>query len=260
MTIAKSQTPTQSDSSLEEPEFFPAPPTNLPCDDGEPLETPRHRAAMNLLIESLDDYWSDRSDYFVGGNMFLYYSADQVRNKDFRGPDFFAVLGADRFTLRKYWAIWDEAGKYPDVIIELMSDSTAAIDTGDKKHLYERTFKTSDYFVYDPYAPQSLQGWHLDQNQKYQPLQPNPQGRLWCQALDLWVGTWDGTINREFAPWLRFYDVAGNLILLDKETAQQQAEVAQQQAEVAQQEAEQERQRAERLAEQLRLLGVSPKE
>jgi Uma2 family endonuclease len=115
--------------------------------------------------------------------MFLYYSAAQVKNKDFRGPDFFTVLGVDRLTPRKYWAIWDEAGKYPDVIIELMSDSSATIDLQDKKHLYERTFKTPDYFVYDPYAPQSLQGWHLDQKQ-YQPLAANPQGWLWCQSLN----------------------------------------------------------------------------
>jgi Uma2 family endonuclease len=138
---------------------------------------------MNLLIDSLDYHWSDREDYFVGGNMFLYYSAAQVKNKDFRGPDFFTVLGVDRLTPRKYWAIWDEAGKYPDVIIELMSDSSATIDLQDKKHLYERTFKTPDYFVYDPYAPQSLQGWHLDQKQ-YQPLAANPQGWLWCQSLN----------------------------------------------------------------------------
>jgi len=256
MTIAKSQTPSPSDSL--EPEFFPAPPTNLPYDDGEPLETPRHRAAMNLLIDSLDHHWSDRSDYFVGGNMFLYYSAAQVKNKDFRGPDFFTVLGVDRFTTRKYWAIWDEAGKYPDIIIELMSDSTATIDTQEKKRIYERTFKTPDYFVYNPYAPQSLQGWHLDQNQQYQPLDPNPQGHLWCKALELWVGVWEGTINREFAPWLRFYDTTGSLVLLASEAAQQQAEQAQQQAEQAQQQAEQERLRADQLAEKLRSLGVDP--
>jgi Uma2 family endonuclease len=250
MTIAKSQPPSPPDFTPE-PDFFPAPPTDLPYDDGEPLETPRHRAAMNLLIDSLDHHWSDREDYFVGGNMFLYYSVAQVKNKDFRGPDFFAVLGVDRFTLRKYWAIWDEGGKYPDVIIELMSDSTAAIDLQEKKNLYERTFKTSDYFVYDPYSPQSLQGWHLDQNQQYQPLTANPQGWLWCQALELWVGTWEGTHNREFAPWLRFYDATGNLVQLANETAQQQVEAAQLQA-------EQERLRADQLAEKLRSLGVDP--
>jgi Uma2 family endonuclease len=227
---------------------------------------------MNLLICSLDQHWHDHNDYFVGGNMFLYYSAAQVKNKDFRGPDFFVVLDVDRTQDRKYWAIWEEGGKYPDVIIELMSDSTAAIDTGEKKQLYERTFKTADYFVYDPYAPQSLQGWHLGQDQRYHEIPSDSRGWLWSPTLDLWLGTWEGEINRESAVWLRFYDAEDNLVLLPEEAAQQQAEQArqqaeqaqqqaeraQQQAERAQQQAEQERLRAERLAEQLRSLGIDP--
>lgn len=241
-------------------DFFPAPPTDLPYDDGKPLETPRHRLAMNLLIDSLDHYWQDRDDYFVGGNMFLYYSAAQVKNQDFRGPDFFAVLGVERLRDRKYWAIWDEGGKYPDVIIELMSDSTAATDLTVKKHLYERTFKTADYFVYDPYDPRSLQGWHLGEDQRYHPLVPNDRGWLWSAALELWLGPWQGEIHRESALWLRFYDPDGNLVLLDSEAAQQQAEQAQQAAEQAQQQAERERQRADRLAAQLRSLGIEPTE
>jgi hypothetical protein len=56
------------------------------------------------------------------------------------------------------------------------------------------------------------------------------------------LGTWSGTIDRETAVWLRFYDKSGNLILLPEEAAQQQAE--------------QERLRADRLAAKLRELGI----
>jgi Uma2 family endonuclease len=238
---------------------------------------------MNLLIRSLDHHWHHRNDYFVGGNMFLYYSAAQVKNKDFRDPDFFVVLDVDRTQDRKYWAIWEEGGKYPDVIIEslwvhspplgakyqpglapwvhtfdLLSDSTATIDTQDKKHLYERTFKTADYFVYDPYAPQSLQGWHLGQDQRYQEIPSDSRGWLWSPSLGLWLGICEGEIDRDSTLWLRFYDAEHHLVLLPEEAAQQQAEQAQQQAEQAQQQAEQERLRAERLAEQLRSLGIHP--
>jgi len=262
---------TTSTQQLAQPEYeandFPYPPTDLPYDDGEPLETPRHRAAINVLIHSLDHAWSTRNDYYAGGNMFLYYSATQAKNYDYRGPDFFVALGVDRAVSRKYWAIWDEGGKYPDVIVELMSPSTAAIDVGEKKRIYERIFRTADYFVYDPYAPQSLKGWHLDQNQRYQEIQPNQRGWLWCQALELWLGTWEGTLNRDPAVWLRFYDSEGNLVLLPEEAAQQQAELAQQQAEQERQRAEQEHQRAVReaarsaeLAARLRSLGIDLEE
>lgn len=52
-------------------------------------------------------------------------------NRDFRGPDFFAVLGV-------------EANRE-----ELLSPSTAAVDRGVKKDLYEQVFRTPDYFVFD---------------------------------------------------------------------------------------------------------------
>lgn len=229
----------------------PMPPTNLIFDDGEPLESNRHRIAMNTLIRSLQQAWAGRQDFFAGGNMFIYYSSTQARNRDFRGPDFFAVLDIDGSYPRQGWVVWDEEGRYPDVIVELMSDSTAEVDTGIKKEIYERSFRTPDYFVFDPFNPNSLQGWHLDVNQRYQSLQPDERGWLWCQTLGFWLGTWEGTIDREPAVWLRFYDREGHLILLPEEAAQQQAEVAQQQA-------EQERLRADRLAARLLELGVDP--
>jgi hypothetical protein len=165
------------------------------------------------------------------------------------------------------------------VIVELLSESTAAKDTGIKKEVYERNFRTPDYFIFDPFEPNSLQGWHLDANQRYQPLVPNEQGWLWCQTLEFWLGTWEGTIDREPAIWLRFYDSAGNLVLLPEEAAQQQAQISEQQAQIAQQQAqiaqqqaqiaqqqlaaaqqqaEVERQRAEALAARLREMGVDP--
>ena len=65
-----------------------------------------------------------------------------------------------------------------------------------------------------------------------------------------------GSIQREEAPWLRFYDLDGNLILLPAELA----EIERQNAEIERQNAEIERQRAERLAAQLRQLGINPDE
>jgi Uma2 family endonuclease len=152
------------------------PPTDLIFDDGEPLESNRHRIAMNALIRSVNQAFAERNDFFAGGNMFINYSREQAKNKDFRGPDFFTVLEIDGSYPRQGWVVWDEAGRYPDVIVELMSESTATIDTTTKKDLYERTFRTPDYFVYDPFDPNSLQGWHLDLSLGYQPLEPNEQG------------------------------------------------------------------------------------
>jgi Uma2 family endonuclease len=235
-----------ADSSTELEDWWEKnqPPEDLIFDDGEPLESNRHRVNINILCDSLLQAFADRNDFFAGGNMFIYYSREQAKNRDFKDPDFFAVLGIDGSYPRQGWVVWDEDGRYPDVIIELMSPSTAKVDLTVKKALYEKTFKTADYFVYDPFVPNSLQGWHLGASGVYEQLIPNDKGKLWSQALELWVGVWDGVINRETAPWLRFYDQENNLILLPKEAQEQ--------------EANKERQRAERLAARLRELGEDP--
>jgi hypothetical protein len=76
--------------------------------------------------------------------------------------------------------------------------------------------------------------------------------------LGLWLGTWQGTIDRETLTWLRFYDQSGALVLLPEEAAQQLAETETQRAETESQRAETERLRAERLATRLRELGEDP--
>lgn len=200
----------------------PMPPTDLIFDDGEPLESNRHRIAMNTLIRSLQQAWTNRNDFFTGGNMFVYYSSTQAKNRDFRGPDFFAVLDVDGTKERLGWVVWEEEGRYPDVIVELMSPSTAEVDKTIKKDIYERIFKTRDYFVFNPFDVNSLAGWRLDNSLRYQPLVQNEQGWLWCETLGFWLGLWEGTIDRETALWLRFYDQAGNLVPLPEEAAEEQ--------------------------------------
>lgn len=137
----------------------PQPPTDLIFDDGEPLETHRHQIAINVLVDSTLTALAAQPHSFVGSNMFVYYSQEQVLNRDFRGPDFFVVLDVERD--RQGWVVWQEAGRYPDVIVELLSPSTATVDRTTKKELYERTFRTLDYFIFDPFDPTNLQGWLL---------------------------------------------------------------------------------------------------
>jgi len=73
------------------------------------LETNWHRMQMNLLIESVHYHWREREDYFTGGNMFIYFSVEQVRNRDYRGPDFFVVKGVDSSHDRAAWIVWEES-------------------------------------------------------------------------------------------------------------------------------------------------------
>jgi Uma2 family endonuclease len=192
---------------LKPPEMlFPEvdlPAIELPAEDGVPLESNWHRIQMNLLIDSTHYHWRDRRDYFAGGNMFIYFSSEQVRNRDYRGPDFFVVKGVAGEHDRDSWIVWEEKGRYPNLVIELASPSTIDIDLGSKKELYEQTFHTPEYYVFNPDGSQ-LFGWRLTAS-RYVELEPNNQGWLWSEEMGLWLGAWQGEVQRVAATWLRFY-------------------------------------------------------
>lgn len=209
-----------------------------------PLETYLHLQQLIRLLTSLEWHWRDRNDFFAAGNLTVYYSPRQSRAEDFRGPDFFVVLDTERYP-RKSWMVWEEGGKYPNMVIEILSDSTADTDRGLKKQIYQDIWRTPEYFWFDPDDPNEFQGFQLSAG-RYQPLQPTAQGWLWSQQLQLYLGV----INDQ----LRFLSPQGNLISTPQEEAQQE----QQRADREQQRADREQQRADRLAARLRELGIDP--
>jgi Uma2 family endonuclease len=223
MSLAKELAPSKD---ISEDVIFP------PCDlysDEPPLETELHLEQILLLLKGLKWLWGDRNDFYVAGNLTIYYSPRQRKSENFRGPDFFVVLGTERKT-RKSWVVWEEDGKYPNVIIEILFPKTADTDKGFKKQLYQDTFRTPDYFWFDPETLE-FAGFHLVDGE-YQPLEPNSQGNLWSQQLGLYLG-----IHQE---QLRFFTTEGQLVPTPEEVA------------------ERETQRAERLAAKLRELNIDP--
>jgi Uma2 family endonuclease len=224
--------------------YVPTPPTDLPETDGEPLESDWHRAQINLLIEVIRYRFRSRKDFFAGGNLFLYYSAQQLRNRDYRGPDFFYVGGVDGERHRRYWAVWEEDGRYPDVIIELLSPTTAEVDRTTKKQLYEQVFRTREYFLYDP-DTQQLEGWRLDDHQSYQRIPAGERGWLWSNVLGLWLGIWGGQYLETDGAWLRFFDPHRRVVLAESESEKQRADAEKQRADAEKQRADNEKQRAD---------------
>ncbi|MBI1929188.1 Uma2 family endonuclease [Candidatus Poribacteria bacterium] len=208
------------ETKLVGPIMIPA--MELPTEDGEPLESSWHRAEINLLIETIGVHWRNRQDFYAGGNLFIYYSLEQVRSREYRGPDFFVVLGVDGSYARKAWVVWEEGGKYPAVIIELLSPSTAHEDLTTKKDLYEQVFRTPEYFCYDPDAS-DLRGWRLV-NMTYQELKPSARGELWSEELGLGLGLCEGRYLKSDDTWLRFYDEQGVLVPTEGELEAQRAE------------------------------------
>ncbi|MBW4553697.1 MAG: Uma2 family endonuclease [Aphanocapsa sp. GSE-SYN-MK-11-07L] len=229
------------------PDEVKLPPTHLYSDE-PPLETDWHREQIDLLIRLLKYWWRDRPDFYISGNLTVYYNEQQLKQRDFRGPDVFVVLGTEkrdglRPTVghRRSWTIWSEGGKYPNLVIELLSSSTATIDRGKKKDLYQDVWRVPNYFWFHPETLE-FAGFDLV-NSQYQAITPTEAGWLWSDQLELYLGIYERQ--------LRWFSTEGQLIPLPEEAerlAKEQAQQAEQQA----------KQRAERLEELLRSQGIDP--
>lgn len=223
---------------IERAEIDPTPPPcppsqdELPCEDDIPMESERHKLQMELLLETLQPWLAQRGEGYAGGNMFLYFSLAQTRGQYFRGPDVFVVLGVPKGE-RKSWVVWEE-GKAPDIVIELLSESTRERDKTLKKQIYREQLRIPEYYWYDPFNPDDWAGFRLS-GMEYQPLEPDGSGRISSQQLQLSLLRWPGSYRGVPAVWLRWATPQGDLLLTGEERAEQERSRT-----------EQERSRAER--------------
>jgi Uma2 family endonuclease len=223
----------------------------LPYSDGVPVESETHRKQQGLLTHTLELAWAERTDFYVGANMFVYYSHLQAKKNDFRGPDVFVVLGTAR-RVRKSWVVWEEAGRTPDVVIELLSATTEATDRGEKMRIYAQLLHVPYYYLFDPETG-VLEGYRLDTAMRaYVAMSPAPSGDLDCPVLGLGLGVRHGPYEGVETDWLRWLDAAGEPLPTAEEQARamaEQARAAAEQARAAEQRAEEqarEREGAER--------------
>jgi Uma2 family endonuclease len=239
------------------PDAIIFPPSDLLSDE-PPLETDRHLRQIILLLLCLEWWWRERPDapesrrnnFYAAGNLTIYYSNRQRRNEQFRGPDFFVVLDTE-YKERKSWVVWEEEGKYPNVIVEMLSDSTAEMDRGEKKKIYQNTFRTPEYFWFDPYTLE-FQGFRL-QGSRYKKIATTKQGWMWSRELELYLGVVEEK--------LRFLTSNGELVpapmeavlqeRLNTEAERQRAEAERQRADTAQKRAEAAEAELERLRQQI---------
>ena len=190
---------------LRQPTSSPLLPNTELWSDEPPLESDRHLQQILLLLASLGWWWRDRPDapdggshdFFMAGNLTIYFNPNQLKSQDFRGPDFFVVLDTDNRE-RKSWVVWQEDYKFPNLIIELLSDSTATVDRETKKKIYQNDFKTPEYFWFHPYTLE-FEGFRLQPSGRYQAIAKNNRGWRWSEQLQLYLGI-EGKKLRFFTP------------------------------------------------------------
>lgn len=258
--------------------------TQLLSDEPE-MESSLHYAQLALLVACLEWLWRDQTDFFIGANLTIYFSRQQLRNRDFRGPDFFLVKQTEPRP-RNAWVVWEEDGRYPDLIIELLSTSTANVDRTLKKDLYQNRFRTPEYFWFSPETLE-FQGFRLV-GHEYEAILPNEHGWRWSEELDLYLGVEANQLRYFSAQGEKVPTMAEAIAQSKAETEQaiaqseqlaRQAQQATAQAQQVQEQLEQKRraleqteqqleqerlqrfeaqQRAEQLAARLREMGIDP--
>ncbi|NJK28416.1 MAG: hypothetical protein HC925_08065, partial [Coleofasciculaceae cyanobacterium SM2_3_26] len=208
------------------------------------MESLQHVDQLSILYECLRR-WQVERNAFVGCNMTLLFDPEQLRNRTFLGPDLFVVLDPlpadprDRST----WVVWEEGDRYPDAIIELLSESTANNDRNGeqrilpngtvqrgKKWIYENTFHTREYFYYAPLETkttefQEFAGFRLVGG-KYQPIEPDDRGWLWSEVFGMYLGVCRRDLplrlyRATMIYWdvLRFFTADGEVVLHPQEQA-----------------------------------------
>ena len=234
------------------------------------MESDWHVVSISLLDELVRNYLGAPTHYFCGGNMFLYYSIEQAkeieeyveaesvkRKPRFKGPDFFLVKEVDGTKPRDSWVVWEEDGRYPDLVVEFISTSTRKKDVDRNVKFYAKVFRVPEYFWFDRRVGE-LVGYRLVGG-GYERIEPNERGWLWSEVLGAYLGVWVGEYRGRVWSWLRLWDGDGNLVLTREEReARAEARAAEAEAQAQQERAERERLQAElaQLMERLRQQGV----
>lgn len=241
------------------------------------MESDWHVVSIQLLDELARQHLGKPKHYFCGGNMFVYFSIQQAkeieeyveaeettRKPSFKGPDFFLVKGVDGTKPRESWVVWEEDGRYPDLVVEFISTSTRKKDVDRNVRFYREVFRTPEYFWFDC-RKRELKGYRLT-GAGYEEIAPNERGWLWSEQLGAWLGVWEGEYRGRRYPWLRLWDANGQLVPTHEELtgetrrikAQFERQVKQERAlrEQAEQRAAQAEAELQRLREKLKQAGI----
>jgi hypothetical protein len=232
-------------------------PDEIPLEE-EPVENAGQPLIAGALRESLELADYIKPEMLIVSNLGLCATVDN--NLILKAPDwlYVALVLPHEGDRRSYTPHLD--GEVPQVVMEFLSEtegteySVKPTYPPGKWFFYEQILKIPTYVIFEP-ATGLLEVYHL-QSERYELTSPNPEGRYWLAAMQLFLGVWQGKKEERTGYWLRWWDAQGDLLPWAVERVEQEK----QRAEQEKQRAEQEKQRAEQLAEYLRAQGINPDE
>jgi Uma2 family endonuclease len=250
MTMPSTHAPAQS-SGLTLPDH-----TQLPESDGTFVknfqEHPQSLLLTNSIRPMLDRIHPD-GQYCIGQDCGIYWRLIDPPERGAEAPDWFYVPNVPALLngkMRRSYVMWKEIVA-PLIAIEFVSgdgseerDATSPFTGDDSKAgkfwVYEQAIRIPFYAIYEV-EKAAVEVYELVGNH-YCKLAPNRRGHYPISAIGVELGIWQGREANQDLPWLRWWDLDGNLLPTGDERA------------------EQEKQRADRLAAKLREMGIDPEE
>jgi Uma2 family endonuclease len=254
--------------------------TQLPAEDGSIVHNFEELKQSMLLTDCLEPVLEQRHPdgrYCIGQDTGIYWrlpAPGEPPGEAAVAPDWFYVPGVapgPEGRIFRSYVMWQEK-KPPLVLLEYVSgsgreerDRTPLIG---KFWIYEQRVRAPYYGIYE--AEKARLDMHRLVKGHYRRQRPNSRGHYFIKPLGVELGLWKGRFLNKTMPWLRWFDRQGRLLPYgrdearqerwEKELALRRAEQERQARERAEQVVDEQKMRIERLAEQLRALGVEPKD
>ncbi len=157
-----------------------------PCEDDEPMSTTDfHGEQISALYEQFKRYFAINELVHIGIDSFIYYSEGDITKCV--APDIHIVFGVAKYPLRRSFYTWAE-GAAPVAVFEFLSDATARQDRNEKVGVYLNDIGVQEYFIHQPELkkPAEFRGWRRDPSGGIVEMEPDPQGGLFSEALNLY--------------------------------------------------------------------------
>ncbi|WP_448265058.1 Uma2 family endonuclease [Nostoc sp. DSM 114159] len=244
--------------------------TELPESDGTFVKNFQEHPQSILLTDSVQGILQQihlDKQYCIGQDCGIYWRLTEPPERGAEAPDWFYVPNVAPMLngqFRRSYVLWQEYVA-PLIVLEFASgDGSEERDntpiTG-KFWVYEQAIRVPFYGIYE-FSKAAIEVYHLVDG-RYQQLTANERGHYEISLMGVELGIWEGQYGNTIAPWLRWWDAQGNLLLTGEEKSQllaPQLEQEQEKSQLLTSQLEQEQQKAQRLAERLRQLGINPDE
>lgn len=268
---------TETVSQVSLPPAFPDH-TQLPESDGTFVKNFQEHPQSILLTDSLGAILQrlhPNGQYVIGQDCGIYWRETEPPEQGAESPDWFYVPNVPPLLdgkIRRSYVLWREYIP-PLIALEFASgngseerDRTPLSFTREEEKsrpgkfwVYEKIIRIPYYGIYEINSG-NLEVYHL-RDFSYQKMEPNERGHYPIPPLGIELGLWHGFYQQQEQLWLRWWDLAGNLLLI----GQEQAELEKERADREKKRADREKQLAQeaedkvaRLAQQLRAINIEP--